>query len=238
MFHSHHCKRHLKKRTVALDPLPPPAYAVYARENDDNYGRPLTHNQQSVCFSTVTKQTMYSLWRRHSTTWVRERCIKKECAYGAILTSQLPARGAWLKSSYTFRNVIAKARPDATGPNPEATGLNPEATGLNPEATGLNPEATRLNPEATGLSHEATGLSPEATGPSPEATGLSPEETGLSPEVTGLSPEVTGSSPEATGLSPEVTGLSPEANGISHEANGISHEATGANTGYCSDANK
>ena len=42
LFHFHHCKRHLKKRTNALDPLPPPAYAVYARENDDNYGRPLT----------------------------------------------------------------------------------------------------------------------------------------------------------------------------------------------------
>ena len=41
LFHFHHCKRHLKKRTIALDPLPP-AYAVYARENDDNYGRPLT----------------------------------------------------------------------------------------------------------------------------------------------------------------------------------------------------
>ena len=37
----HHCKRHLKKRTVVLDPLPP-AYAVYAHENDDNYGRPLS----------------------------------------------------------------------------------------------------------------------------------------------------------------------------------------------------
>ena len=36
----HHCKRHLKKRTVGFDPLPP-AYAVYAHENDDNYGRPL-----------------------------------------------------------------------------------------------------------------------------------------------------------------------------------------------------
>ena len=37
----HHGKRHLKKRTVGFDPLPP-AYAVYAHENDDNYGRPLT----------------------------------------------------------------------------------------------------------------------------------------------------------------------------------------------------
>ena len=43
LFHFHHCKRHLKKRTIALDPLPP-AYAVYTRENDDNYGRPLTIN--------------------------------------------------------------------------------------------------------------------------------------------------------------------------------------------------
>ena len=40
LFHFHHCKRHLKKRMITLDPLPP-AYAVYARENDDNYGRPL-----------------------------------------------------------------------------------------------------------------------------------------------------------------------------------------------------
>ena len=37
----HHCKFHLKKRTVALDPLPP-AYVVYAHGNDDKYGRPLT----------------------------------------------------------------------------------------------------------------------------------------------------------------------------------------------------
>ena len=43
----HHCKRYLKKRTVGFDPLPP-AYAVYAHENDDNYGRPLRY--KILCF--------------------------------------------------------------------------------------------------------------------------------------------------------------------------------------------
>ena len=50
LFHFHHCKRHLKKRTLALDPLPPPpAYAVYARKNDDNYGRPLSDVLPMLC---------------------------------------------------------------------------------------------------------------------------------------------------------------------------------------------
>ena len=43
----HHCKRHLKKRTVGFDPLTP-AYAVYAHENDDNYGRPLRETPKSI----------------------------------------------------------------------------------------------------------------------------------------------------------------------------------------------
>ena len=52
LFHFHHCKRHLKKRTIALDPLPPPpAYAVYARENDDNYGRPLSGYVKNIMLS-------------------------------------------------------------------------------------------------------------------------------------------------------------------------------------------
>ena len=52
LFHFHHCKRHLKKRTVALDP-PPPAYAVDARENDDNYGRPLTRTRTVIYWLSV-----------------------------------------------------------------------------------------------------------------------------------------------------------------------------------------
>ena len=36
-----HYKRHLKKRTAAIDSLPP-EHTVYARENDDSSGRPIS----------------------------------------------------------------------------------------------------------------------------------------------------------------------------------------------------
>ena len=36
-----------KSVRTPLTPSPPPAYAVYARENDDNYGRPLTCSTDS-----------------------------------------------------------------------------------------------------------------------------------------------------------------------------------------------
>ena len=52
----HHCKRHFKKRTVGFDPLPP-SVAVYAHENDDNYGRPLT----STMIKLISKPILLSI---------------------------------------------------------------------------------------------------------------------------------------------------------------------------------
>ena len=51
----HHCKRHLKKHTVGFDPLPP-GYAVYAHENDDNYGRPLRYRRNSLTIESLLKR--------------------------------------------------------------------------------------------------------------------------------------------------------------------------------------
>ena len=65
LFHFHHCKRHLKKRTIALDPLPPPppAYAVYARENDDNYGRPLTQVRSTQGWQVWSRSEVASAFK-------------------------------------------------------------------------------------------------------------------------------------------------------------------------------
>ena len=80
----HFCKRHLKKRTGALDPLPP-AYAVYAIENDDNYGRPLTGPGKTLCILTwvcweVDTQTPMTEWNgiRRNQQQCLEHCLNTE----------------------------------------------------------------------------------------------------------------------------------------------------------------
>ena len=95
LFHFHPRKRHLKKRTIALDPLPPPAYAVYARENDDNYGRPL-RSIQNVMFTcwqcsiaaTSCQQSDSTVLNIHRATVAARKTF---CVYCSQLSIHRPA---------------------------------------------------------------------------------------------------------------------------------------------------
>ena len=57
-----HHNQHFKKRTVAIDPLPP-AYSMYSFEDDDNSGRPLSAHALGKTNYNPTHNTLLYKWR-------------------------------------------------------------------------------------------------------------------------------------------------------------------------------